>query len=108
LPESIFRSGRIENPVVDGNSNSDLRRFIDTRARAGSNDLYAEGLEMFERYLLTRVLQETEGNQSKAAERLGITRGSLRHKIRTLGISIDFVVQSGSPSNHSNEASNRE
>jgi two-component system nitrogen regulation response regulator GlnG len=50
-------------------------------------------LEMFERYLVTRILRETEGNQSKAAERLGITRGSLRHKIRSLGISIDHVVQ---------------
>lgn len=108
LPESIFQSERSDNSADDLNSNFDLRHFIDARTRAGSNDLYAEGLEMFERYLLTRVLQETEGNQSKAAERLGITRGSLRHKIRTLGISIEFVVQSGSTSSHSIEAANRE
>jgi two-component system nitrogen regulation response regulator GlnG len=74
---------------------SDIGQFVDERGHAGSNDLYAEGLEMFERYLLTRILRETDGNQSKAAERLGITRGSLRHKIRALGISIDQVVQAG-------------
>jgi two-component system nitrogen regulation response regulator GlnG len=45
-----------------------------------------------ERYLLTRVLRKHDGNQSKAAEQLGITRGSLRHKTKTLGISIDQVV----------------
>ena len=42
-----------------------------------------------ERQLLTRVLQRTGGNQLRAAERLGITRSSLRHKLRTLGISVE-------------------
>jgi two-component system nitrogen regulation response regulator GlnG len=74
---------------------SDIKRFIEQRQQTGSKDLYTEGLEMFERYLLTRILRENEGNQSKAAEHLGITRGSLRHKIRALGISIDQVVQPG-------------
>jgi two-component system nitrogen regulation response regulator GlnG len=45
-----------------------------------------------ERTLLTVVLRSTEGNQSKAAEILGITRGSLRNKIRQLGISIDHTI----------------
>lgn len=108
LPDSIVRSEVGEQTATDGSLNSDLRPFIDARELAGSNDLYAEGLAMFERYLLTRVLREMEGNQSKAAEKLGITRGSLRHKIRTLGISIDFVVQSGAPSNLSSEAANRD
>jgi two-component system nitrogen regulation response regulator GlnG len=50
---------------------------------------------MMERYLLTRVLRETGGNQSLAAKILGITRGSLRNKIRALGLSIDHVVTVG-------------
>jgi two-component system nitrogen regulation response regulator GlnG len=73
---------------------ADLERFIVLREQAGSRNLYAETLEMMERYLITRVLRDTAGNQSKAAERLGITRGSLRNKIRTLGISIEHTVQS--------------
>ncbi len=85
------------SPLQDDDLPSDIGRFIDEKSQAGSNFLYAEGLEMFERYLLTRILRESSGNQSKAAERLGITRGSLRHKIRVLGISIDQVVQSGQP-----------
>lgn len=72
-----------------------LEDFIEEREKTGSRNLYAETLEMMEQYLLTRVLRETGGNQSKAAELLGITRGSLRNKIHSLGISIGHVVQLG-------------
>lgn len=71
----------------------DLEAFIDDREREQSHELYAETLEMMEQYLITRVLRETKGNQSKAADLLGITRGSLRNKIHSLGISIGHVVQ---------------
>ena len=82
--------------AIDGNDvflPSDLQDFITERERARSHELYADTLEMMEQYLLTRVLRETKGNQSKAAQMLGITRGSLRNKIHSLGISIDHVVQ---------------
>lgn len=98
LPDSIHSSGRTARPDApsdDGLPPSDLKRFLDERESADSNDLHAETVEMMERYLITRILRETEGNQSKAAQRLGITRGSLRHKIRTLGISIEQVVNPG-------------
>jgi two-component system nitrogen regulation response regulator GlnG len=95
LPQSV-RSGknvRTDAPSDDGEpSPHDLARFVDDRRREESTDLYAETLEMMERYLIARVLRETGGNQSKAAQQLGITRGSLRHKIRTLGITIGHVV----------------
>ena len=48
-----------------------------------------------ERLLLTRVLRHTGGNQLQAAKILGITRGSLRTKIRDLGIRIDRTVSGG-------------
>lgn len=64
----------------------DWDEFVSDRLDAGSRDLYAECLEMMERQLLSRILKQTGGNQLRAAELLGITRGSLRHKLRTLGI----------------------
>ena len=69
-----------------------LERFIEDRLAAGSNDLYAEAVRQLERHLLTRVLRQTGGNQVQAARLLGITRGSLRTKIRDLGITIARTV----------------
>jgi nitrogen regulation protein NR(I) len=69
-----------ENPDWDG--------FIRQRIEEGSENLYAELLCQVEKHLLTRVLNHTSGNQVQAARILGITRGSLRTKIRALGLSI--------------------
>lgn len=71
---------------------SEWERYINTRLDSGSNTLYADCLNLMERELLTRILRATGGNQLRAAERLGITRGSLRHKLRTLGITIERGV----------------
>ena len=45
-----------------------------------------------ERILLSRVLNHTHGNQSQAARILGISRSSLRNKLRSLDISISHVA----------------
>jgi two-component system nitrogen regulation response regulator GlnG len=70
----------------------DWERFLTDRLHAGSTDLYAEALTMMDRQLLTRVLSHTGGNQLQAAQILGITRNSLRHKLRALGITIARTV----------------
>lgn len=72
---------------------TDMRQFVDERLEHGSINLYAEALEFMERYVVTRVLRVCEGNQSKAARMLGITRGCLRSKVRALKVSIDTHVQ---------------
>jgi two-component system nitrogen regulation response regulator GlnG len=69
--------------------------FIDARLAAGSEDLYAESVQRLERLLLTKVLRHTGGNQVQAAKILGITRGSLRAKVRELGIRIERLVNGG-------------
>lgn len=73
---------------------SDWDRLIDHLLRTRPNDLYAQALAVMERQLLTRVLDHAGGNQSQAARILGITRGCLRDKIRTLGITISHSVRS--------------
>jgi two-component system nitrogen regulation response regulator GlnG len=72
----------------------DWDAFIAGRLQAGSVDLYAEALQQLEKHLLTRVLNHTSGNQLQAARILGITRGSLRTKIRALGLTIERSVSS--------------
>ncbi len=72
----------------------DWDQFVAERIAAGNETLYADSLERMEREVLVRVLRHTSGNQLKAAAILGITRGSLRTKIRALGISIGRSVWS--------------
>ena len=76
----------------DGLPPSDLRPLIERRLAEGSTDLYAETLEMMERFLMTRVLQETNGNQTKASDTLGITRGKVRDRIAAFEINLDKNV----------------
>jgi DNA-binding NtrC family response regulator len=71
-----------------------LEAFIEQQIAAGAENLYEDCLRRLERLLLTRVLQHTHGNQVQAAKILGITRGSLRTKIRDLGIRIDRNISS--------------
>ena len=81
-------------PVANtlGDQIDGVTAFVQERINEGSNEIYAETLEMVERKLITKILSQTSGNQSQAAELLGITRGSLRNKIRSLGIVIEQVV----------------
>jgi two-component system nitrogen regulation response regulator GlnG len=93
-----FLPAHVRKPVttVSGDTSGmfDWDEFVAGRIAAGSENLYADGLERMEREVLLRVLKHTGGNQLQAARILGITRGSLRNKIRTLGISIARSVWS--------------
>jgi two-component system nitrogen regulation response regulator GlnG len=73
----------------------ELERFITERLQAGSEALYSETLAQMERQLIPQVLEYTSGNQLQAASILGITRGSLRTKIRYLGIVIERFISIG-------------
>jgi two-component system nitrogen regulation response regulator GlnG len=81
-------------PKFNEVASPDWERHIQERIHAGSQDLYAEVLAFMERQLITAVLRHTQGNQLQAAKILGITRGSLRTKIRALGITIERAVSS--------------
>ncbi len=50
------------------------------------SDLYELVLAQVEQPLLRAVLNYTQGNQSKAAEILGVNRGTLRTKLRQYGL----------------------
>jgi two-component system nitrogen regulation response regulator GlnG len=91
LPASV-QGGTAPKPAAA--PEPDWERHVVERIQAGSLDLYAETLALMERQLLTAVLRHTQGNQLQAAKILGITRGSLRTKIRALGITIERSVWS--------------
>jgi two-component system nitrogen regulation response regulator GlnG len=93
LPQHVRRPAPAQ-PVGEPSGLFNWDDFVAGRIAAETENLYAEGLERMEREVLLRVLKHTGGNQLQAARILGITRGSLRNKIRTLGISIARSVWS--------------
>jgi two-component system nitrogen regulation response regulator GlnG len=73
-------------------SSSQWEHFIDERIAAGSQAVYDEAVALTERQIITGVLRRTGGNQVQASKILGITRTTLRSKLRTLGITLGRVV----------------
>jgi two-component system nitrogen regulation response regulator GlnG len=84
LPDDLPGAIRRARPVAA--SELTWEQLVEQDLSAGRTGLYARVLERVERALLVRVLGHTGGNQSRAAELLGITRGSLRFKLRSLGL----------------------
>lgn len=70
-----------------------LLRFIRDRVAAGTDRLYDEVLENIERTLLPEILHIVEGNVSRAAAILGMSRSTLRIKLGALGINLDRSVR---------------
>jgi two-component system nitrogen regulation response regulator GlnG len=93
IPDRVRKPASTAAELGHDIAGTDLKQFVDERLEHESTDLYAEALEFMERYVVTRVLRVCEGNQSKAARMLGITRGCLRSKVRALKVSIDTRVQ---------------
>jgi two-component system nitrogen regulation response regulator GlnG len=103
LPASVHGSAerRLKSPLaengrprpVQGTSDFDaLRQLISDAIQTGTGNLYHDAVRQLDRILLARVLEHTGGNQLQAARILGITRGSLRTKLRELGMSISRIV----------------
>jgi Fis family transcriptional regulator len=61
---------------------SALELYLDDLNGHHVNDLYHMVLGEVEPALLNVVMQHVEGNQSQAAEMLGITRATLRKKLK--------------------------
>lgn len=91
LPEGLLRPEARE-PSTDSLAGGRLEQLIEEHLEAGADNLYEDVLRRVEKLLLTRVLQHTDGNQLQAAKILGITRGSVRTKLRELGITIGRTV----------------
>ena len=81
LPVEIHAASTTQAVSLIGESAGVLERMLDQELRADAAGLYDAVLATMEGHLLTRVLALTSGNLSHAARILGITRGSLRHKI---------------------------
>ncbi len=62
---------------------------------------FREDRREFERRYITRCLEHTQGNVTRAAEILGMHRQSLQHKLRQLGLGRRYVSVSQEPQDNS-------
>jgi DNA-binding NtrC family response regulator len=74
-----------------------LGELVDEWFASGKTGLYRRALDQFDNLLVSQALQQTGGNQAQAAEILGLSRPTLRAKLRALGLTIVKTVESGVP-----------
>jgi two-component system, NtrC family, nitrogen regulation response regulator GlnG len=72
--------------------NFDLIGRVEQLLADGKNDVYGRILREVEIEVLTRALRHARGHQVHTSELLGISRSTLRGKLRDLGIALERVV----------------
>jgi two-component system nitrogen regulation response regulator GlnG len=74
-----------ELPDLDGRIREQLAREAD--------DIYVETHRLVDRLLLVRALEQSGGNQREAARLLGISRQTMRTKLRSLGLTVNLALE---------------
>ena len=63
-----------------------IRRYLYELEGTQPNNMYNLVLQQVEQPLFEAILEHTKGNQSRAAEMLGLNRGTLRKKLRSYNL----------------------
>lgn len=63
-----------------------IRRYLFELEGTQPNNMYELVLKQIEQPLFEAILEHTKGNQSRAAELLGLNRGTLRKKLRSYNL----------------------
>jgi two-component system nitrogen regulation response regulator GlnG len=97
LPEDVRRggSGGGRGPKPAGEDALDVAGLVERLLAAGEMDVYRRVSLEVDRVVLGAVLRHVRGNQLKASELLGITRTTLRAKLRRLGLAVEKQLLAG-------------
>lgn len=79
---SLVNSADMSHESLSSHVERAVRQYFKTLADAEPTNLYELMLAQLEKPLLSVVLEQTRGNQSKTAEILGLNRGTLRKKLK--------------------------
>lgn len=71
---------------ADGFRFDKLQEFVRSMLADGKSDVYRSVIQEIDRHVLFETMKHFRGNQLQAAERLGISRMTLRAKLRSLGM----------------------
>lgn len=63
--------------------------------QSGQSDIYRRVVQHVDRAILRAVMRHVDGNQTQASERLGISRTTLRSKLRAAGLANDDGIDPG-------------
>jgi DNA-binding NtrC family response regulator len=71
----------------------DLDAVIRDQIARGADEIYADMHRQVDRLLLVRALEHTGGNQREAAQLIGISRQTMRTKLRALGLTLNMALE---------------
>jgi two-component system nitrogen regulation response regulator GlnG len=99
LPPELLREESIGDETTPGTIIGEedwqmLPRLVESWITQGESDVYRRALEHFDRLLVSRALQQSSGNQARASEILGLSRVTLRAKLRASGLAVSKQVTS--------------
>jgi two-component system, NtrC family, nitrogen regulation response regulator GlnG len=71
-----------------------LPEFVKAAVAKGDTDVYRRALEQFDRLIISYILMHTCGQQNRAAEILGLSRVTLRAKLRHMKLAVEKTLLS--------------
>jgi two-component system nitrogen regulation response regulator GlnG len=96
LPAELHRvrspaAAQVSSDSVGGEA-QDLIEFIENAISDGASDVYRRARDHFDKLVIARAMQEAGGSQQRAAEILGLSRVTLRSRLRALGLSVERTL----------------
>jgi nitrogen regulation protein NR(I) len=92
FPENLRNYQPVSTTAKAAPGAIELQSLVDAHLRRGERNVYERVIQAVERILLPSVLRYTHGHQANASEMLGLSRATLRSKLRALGLVVDKVV----------------
>lgn len=86
LPEQFLAPNQKQQFSGDSKTLDALARFVRDRLDGGGDQVYRRLIDQVDRIALREALRMADGNQVHASERLGISRTTLRAKIKSLAL----------------------